>query len=233
MGMPVCVDVRDAAAPGTVDWVFEWLRFVDVTFSTYRAGSEISRLGRGELAEDDASAAVREVLARCRELRDETGGFFDPRATGRLDPSGFVKGWAIDRAAAMLEHAGARSFCLNAGGDVLVRGGGPWRIGIQHPYRRRCLAAVIELADGAVATSGSYERGPHVIDPHSARPPSGVLSVTVMGPELGQADAYATAAFAMGEQGPDWTASLHDHEAMTILDGDRVLSTPGFLGRCT
>ena len=233
MGMPVSIHVRQPVEPDLLDGAFDWLRFVDATFSTYRRDSEVSRLDRGELAERDARPAVREVLARCEELRAVTGGFFDVRATGRLDPSAFVKGWAVDRAAELLERGGTRSFYVNAGGDVRLRGGErPWRVGIRHPRRPDRLACVLDLADGAVATSGTYERGPHVVDPRTGLPPSGVLSVTVVGPELAVADAYATAAFAMGEGGPAWTASLEGHDAMTILDGDRVVSTRGFLRLC-
>jgi thiamine biosynthesis lipoprotein len=231
MGMPVVVDVRDAGAGGhAVGRVFEWLRFVDATFSTYRAESDICRLDRGELALRDAHPLVREVLARCERLRVATGGYFDARARGRLDPSGLVKGWSLDRAAALLSAAGARRFCLNAGGDVLVRGG-PWRVGVRHPRERDRLAAVLSLTDGAVATSGAYERGEHIVDPLTGRPPSGALSVTVLGRDLATADAYATAAFAMGERGPAWTARLRGCGAMTILAGDRVLSTERLL-RC-
>lgn len=223
MGMPVSIAMRDDVG---LDRAFAWLRRVDRTFSPYRPASEISRIERGELAPGDAGPLVREVLARCERLRGQTGGFFDARARGRLDPSGMVKGWAVDRAAALLERAGARRFCINAGGDVLVRGAG-WRIGVRHPHRRDALAAVLTLGDAAVATSGAYERGAHIVDPHSGRAPEGVLSVTVVGPDLACADAYATAAFAMGAAGPEWTARLRGHEAMTILEGDEVLFTPG------
>lgn len=226
MGMPV--RVGGDAGRAAVERVFEWLEWVDATFSTYRPGSEISRLGRGELALRDAHPLVQEVLARCDELWVKTGGFFDVRAAGVLDPSGYVKGWAVDRAAAMLDSG--RCF-VDAGGDVLLRGG-PWRVGIRHPRRRDRLAAVVELSDAAVATSGAYERGPHVLDPHTGRPPAGTLSVTVVGADLGTADAYATAAFAMGAAGPAWTAELDGCEAMTILAPGRVLSTPGFVRRC-
>ena len=76
-------------------------------------------------------------------------------------------------------------------------------MGIRHPCEHRSLAAVLTLAGAAaVATSGTYERGPHILDPHTGHPAAGALSVTVVGPELATADAYATAAFAMGEAGP-------------------------------
>ncbi len=224
MGMPVTAHVRDRNfAPGDLDAAFAWLREVDALFSTYRPESEISRLGAGTLALADADPVVREVLARCDALREETPGAFDVRARGRLDPSGLVKGWALDRAAALVD---ARSLCLDGGGDLVLRGG-PWRVGIRHPLECERLAAVLELEEGAVATSATYERGHHIVDPRTGRPPRGVLSVTVTGSGLATADACATAAFAMGREGPAWTAGLDGCEAMTILEGGRVLSTPG------
>ncbi len=227
MGMPVTVSGVGAEAAKAV---FGWLRRVDALFSTYRPGSEISRLDRGELALAYADPLVREVLARCERLRDETGGYFDARAGGRLDPSGLVKGWAVDRAAALLDASGEQRFCISAGGDLVARDG-PWRVGIRHPHRRRRLAAALTVHDAAVATSGAYERGAHVIDPHARRAARGALSVTVVGPDLATADAYATAAFAMGAAGPAWTARLDGYEAMTVI-GERVLCTPGFVRLC-
>jgi FAD:protein FMN transferase len=235
MGMPIVVDVRDDDVDeGALDAVFDWFRAVDQTFSTHKEDSEVSRLARGELAVTDAAAQVQQVLARCEELRRETGGYFDARASGTLDPSGFVKGWSVDRAADPLARAGFRNYALNAGGDIrLVGGARPdpiWRVGIQHPRLRDHVAAVVEGSDLAVATSGAYARGEHVLDPHTRRPPRGILSVTITGSELATADAYATAAFAMGaERAPDWTASLpQGYEAMTILADERLLITPGF-----
>jgi thiamine biosynthesis lipoprotein len=222
MGMPVTV-FAPAPAPA-----FAWLRWVDATFSPFRDDSQITRIQRGELRASDAHPLVRQVLARCETLRRETGGYFDARHSGVLDPCGLVKGWAVDRAAALLR---GRRACIDAGGDVLVRGGG-WRVGIRHPRERDRLAAVLHADDLAIATSGAYERGEHIVDPHSGRPPAGVLSVTVVGPDLATADAYATAAFAMGEAGADWTARLRGYEAMTILATDEVLATPGFLRYC-
>jgi FAD:protein FMN transferase len=232
MGTMVSLEVHDAVDPDAIDQVFAWLRHVDALFSPFRPDSEVSRLDRGTLAPGRAHPLVRDVLAQCDELYETTEGYFDVRATGRLDPSGFVKGWAVDCAAQLLERAGARRYWLNAGGDVVVRGGAPWRVGIQHPQQRDRIACVVELVDGAVATSGAYERGAHVIDPHTRRPADGALSVTVVGPRLGLADAYATAAFAMGGDGPAWTTSLDGYAAMTILSDERVLATSAFLEHC-
>jgi thiamine biosynthesis lipoprotein len=234
MGMPIVVDVRDDHVDeSALDDVFDWLGWVDATFSTYKADSEISRLTGRDLALADAHPEVREVLERCDELRGETRGYFDARATGTLDPSGLVKGWSVDRAAEILRAAGMRNFAVSAGGDMRLSGRAVpqfrWRVGIQHPLDRSEVCAVVEANDLAVATSGAYARGDHVLDPHTGRPPRGVLSVTVVGPELATADAYATAAFAMGPHaGPPWTARLRGYEAMTILAGGTVLTTGGF-----
>jgi thiamine biosynthesis lipoprotein len=233
MGTVVSLDARgcDETAEAFAR-MSAWLAEVDARFSTYRAGSEISRLDRGELALSDASDDVREVLARCARLRRQTDGAFDERAGGGLDPSALVKGWAIERGASLLREAGLRDFALGAGGDVVVRGDSlpdeRWRVGIQHPFDRAAIAATISVTDLAIATSGAYERGEHVLDPRTGRPPSGVLSVTVVGPDLGLADAYSTAAFALGEAGPAWTLGLDGYEAMTITADERVLCTPGF-----
>jgi thiamine biosynthesis lipoprotein len=235
MGMPIVLDVRDER-PDTdaIEAVFDWLRLVDERFSTYRADSDISRLNRDEVLRAETHDDVRDVLDRCDELRRLTGGFFDMRYAGpeTLDPSGLVKGWAVDRGAALLDRAGVRNYALNAGGDMRLRGGARpaprWSIGIEHPRLPQEIAAAIDVTDIAVATSGAYVRGEHVLDPHSHEPPRDVLSVTVVGPELATADAFATAAFAMGAAGPRWTAGLRGYEAMTILADDRVLSTPGF-----
>jgi thiamine biosynthesis lipoprotein len=236
--MPVVVDVRDEHVDDAIlDAMFDWLHFVDATFSTFKHDSEISRLNRGELTVEEAHPDVRGVLARCEELRAATGGYFDERVTADgdgVDPSGLVKGWSIERAAGLLEAAGLRDFAINAGGDISVRGrpipdGERWRIGIQHPRIRDRIAATVELTDGAIATSGAYERGEHVLDPHTCAPPRGILSVTVVGPDLGTADAYATAALAMGgERAPHFTARLNGYEAMTIRSDDTVLFTRGF-----
>ena len=233
MGMGIVVDVRDSGVEdAAVGDVFDWLRFVDDTFSTYKPESDISRIGRGELSPDEAHPDVGDVLERCEQLREDTRGYFDSQAGGSLDPSGLVKGWAVDRAAEILEDAGAQNFAIYAGGDVIVRGrpapDDRWHVGIRHPRRADRVAAVLEAGDLAIATSGLYARGDHVLDPHTGLRPEGLLSVTITGPELATADAYATAAFAMGTGGPAWTARLDGYEAMSILTSETVLSTPGF-----
>jgi thiamine biosynthesis lipoprotein len=250
MGLPVAIDVRDEGIPeGAVAAAFDWLRWVDATFSTYREDSEIARLNRGALAEADADPHVRAVLRACRALRDRTGGAFDAEAAARtpaalarpgagagrrgaVEPAGYVKGWAVAGAWERLAAAGARNAVIDAGGDVIVRGraapGLPWRIGIQHPVELDRVAAVLEPGDLAVATSGTYRRGDHIVDPRTGRPPRGVLSVSCAGADLATADALATAGFAMGPDGAAWLARQPDVEAMVVDDRRRVLLTPGF-----
>jgi len=234
MGMPIVVDVRDVDDETLLEPLFDWFREVDERFSTYKESSEVSRLDRGELEPADAHEDVRAALERCEELRAETDGYFDVRAVrpDRVDPSGLVKGWSVDRAAALADELGWRNYAISAGGDIRLRGGAlpeaEWRIGIEHPREPQRVLAVVAGDDLAVATSGAYARGDHVVDPHSGRPPAGVLSVTIAGPDLATADAYATAAFAMGRGGPGWTARLRGYEALTVLDDGRVLRTPGF-----
>ena len=246
--MPIGIDLRDEELdPSILDEAFTWLRRVDEIFSTYKPDSEMSRINRGELRLDEADPEVRSVLARCEQLRFATGGYFDARAAfwgseaqeriddpspAAVDPAGLVKGWAVDRAADVLDAAGARNYCINAGGDIRVRGAALpdpyWRIGILHPLEHDKVAAVVQANDLGIATSGTYARGEHIVDPFQPEPPQTILSVTIVGPDLGTADAYATAAFAMGEDGPAWTAGLAGYEAMTILANETVQYTPGF-----
>ena len=164
MGMPIVVDVRDDEPGGEVlDELFDWLRWVDATFSTYKYDSEISRLNRGELELQDAHPHVRDVLLRCEELRVETRCYFDITVLpGVIDPSGLVKGWSVDRAAAILDEAGLHNYAVNAGGDMRLRGRAvpqfTWSVGIQHPLELDRIAAVVEASDLAIATSGAYAR---------------------------------------------------------------------------
>lgn len=244
MGMPVTIDVQGPANHGAaIEAAFASLRDADARFSLYRDDSELSRLNRGGLALADASPDVRAVLVECDRLRSATRGSFDARAAYRqwadgrpaagigVDPTGLVKGWAVQRAADLIAADGARDFVVAVAGDLCARGhhtpGEPWRIGIQHPREPDAITAVLEVEDRAVATSGAYARGRHIVDPHGADPAASLLSVTVVGPDLGLADAYATAAFAMGAAGPEWTLSLEpEYGALSITVDGELLSTP-------
>lgn len=227
MGFPVSVRIDDEDFPGApVDALFAWLREVDARFSPFRADSEVSRLDRGEVP--DPGPDLREVLALCEEYRIATDGAFDVRLPGRgLDPCAVVKGWSVQRGAELLRAAGARRFCLNAGGDVIASGG-PWRVGVRHPEHADRLCAVLDLTDRAVATSARYERGDHILDGRTGRPATGLLSMTVVAPTLTEADTVATAAFALGVDGVAWAAARDDCEVFAVDAGRRVLRSAGF-----
>lgn len=239
MGMAVSIDVRDDIAPSALDEVVAWLHHVDATFSTHRLDTPISRIGRGELSVDDVTDEVTEVLLLCEELFDDTGGAFDawsvPAPNGtRFDPSGVVKGWAIERAAWILERHGAANLCINGGGDVVVRGhvrgDEAWRIGIRHPTEPTMSAAVVHGSGRlAVATSATYERGAHIIDPATGEPTADLASVTIIGPDLTRVDAFATAVFVMGLDGLLWLMDAHpDHAAFVITHDARTVWTPNW-----
>ncbi|MGA5203925.1 FAD:protein FMN transferase [Streptomyces variegatus] len=227
MGFPVSVRIDDEDFTGEpVDALFAWLREVDARFSPFRADSEVSRLDRGEVP--DPGPDLREVLALCEEYRIATDGAFDVRLPGRgLDPCAVVKGWSVQRGAELLRAAGARRFCLNAGGDVIASGG-PWRVGVRHPEHPDRLCAVLDLTDRAVATSARYERGDHILDGRTGRPATGLLSMTVVAPTLTEADTVATAAFALGVDGVAWAAARDDCEVFAVDAGRRVLRSAGF-----
>ena len=232
MGTVVTIDIREPyIPPEAVDAAVAWFHEVDRTFSTYSAESDISRLDRGELSVGECSSEVREVLGLCAEVERWSGGHFDILYRGRLDPSGLVKGWSVERAAGMLQAAGARNFFVGAGGDVVTRGrpapGRRWRVGVRHPELSGQVAAVLETGDLAVATSGTYERGEHIVDPRNGRAPAGLLSMTVAGPSLTYADAFATAAYVMGEEGLRWVAGIHGYEALGVTRDQRRLWTAG------
>ncbi|GLF92953.1 FAD:protein FMN transferase [Streptomyces yaizuensis] len=229
MGFPVSLRIDGEDVPeGLADAVFGWLRETDARFSPFQPGSEVRRLDRGEIGPDGISADLREVLDLSERYRAETGGAFDVRLPGRgLDPCAVVKGWSVQRAAQLLRRAGVGRFCLNAGGDVVV-GGGPWRVGVRHPETADQVCAVLELSDAAVATSARYARGDHIVDGRTGLPATGLLSLTVVAPTLTEADATATAAFALGTEGIAWAAGRHGCEVFAV-DGDRRVHRSGGL----
>ena len=207
------------------------LHRIDETFSPSWRDSPVSRLARAEITLADCGPEVAGVLDRCREVAEETEGWFTAHPGGRLDPSGWVKGWAVEEAVRILREAGAGDLSVSGGGDVQTVGG-PWRIGVAHPGRPGALAAVVAGHDLAVATSGTGERGPHILDPHTGRPADGLLSLTLVGRApltLARTDAWATAAFAMGpERGLAWAEARDGVEALAVLPDGRKRWTSGF-----
>jgi len=241
MGTIVVIDVYVAAGPVAADGAegrpggeikrqlaeaVAILHRADATFSTWRPDSPVSRLRRGEMTSTQAPAEVAEILGRCAIARDLSGGWFDPWAVpGGFDPSGYVKGWAAQNALAAFRASGICGVLVNAAGDIASSGGmgdsRPFRIGIADPRSPLSLAEIVEL-NGAIATSGVYERGEHLIDPRSGRPAARAASASVTGPDLGLADALATAVAVAGEPGLALIDKLDGYEALIInFDGSR------------
>ena len=227
------IDVRSPGCdPSALDDVLALLHEIDATFSTYRADSEISRLARHEIDLDDCGDDVRWVLDRCGALERDTSGFFSAHAAGSLDPSGLVKGWAIERASDLLAAAGSANHCVNGGGDVQCAGeaspGTPWRVGVAHPLRPGQIAAVVQGRDIAVATSGTSERGAHIVDPHTGLAPGAQAGVTVVGRRLSTTDAYCTAAFAMGDAARGWLETLDGYSGFGVTSTGETWRTSAF-----
>ena len=243
MGMPVSLVLRgahsdDAAAHDAWAACLVDLRVADRVFSTYRDDSHVSRLGRGEITLDDCPAAVREVLDLAEQARKESGGAFDVRRPGPdgdlvLDPSGVVKGWAVERASRHLRALDHTDFCLSAGGDMVCHVSADdrpaWQVGIEDPRDPSRVLARVPVRDGAVATSGHAHRGRHVVDARTGTPPTGVASVTVVASSLTWADIDATAAYAMGRRAAEWLRCRRGRAGLVVWADGRaeVVGEPG------
>ncbi|MGY4769672.1 FAD:protein FMN transferase [Kribbella sp. CWNU-51] len=237
MGLPVSVLARgeqadSARADAAVREVFAELVEADRVFSPYKTDSAVSLLARGEVGWDDVDPVVRAVAERCERARELTGGLFDPELPdGGWDPSGLVKGWAVERAGERLREVSDLDWCLNAGGDVLVLcpSNHPFTVGIQDPRDPGRVVTSVARTDGAVATSGTAARGAHLYDPRTGGPvATRWLSVSVSGPSLEDADVLATAAFVAGEEWPAVLAALPGYEGLGILADGNLFATPGW-----
>jgi len=233
MGIVVEMDVRRADTVGVdaaLDEAFAVLRAADERFSPFRDESELRRYERGEVGPDEVSLDMREVLAIGERARADSGGVFDVHTPdGRLDTNGVVKGWAAQRAADVLAAAGFTDFCVNAGGDVVVRGepepGRPWQVAVRDPADRSAVLAQIALRDGAVATSGTYEQGAHVWDGRTGSRDLSLVAATVVAADLTTADVLATTLLAMGaEEGLPWVLRHGAATAFVVRQDGSVLT---------
>ena len=241
MGMPITVELIDAsAAEQDIDDVYAYFTYVDEKFSTYKDTSEISQINRHRLALEQASADMRTVLRLAEQTRQETDGYFDIAHGGVIDPSGLVKGWAIFNAAERLRAKGFQNFYVEAGGDVQAFGhnsqGRDWRVGIRNPFNMDEIVKVLAITDKGVATSGNYVRGQHIYNPRrraedgesSAEALDEIVSLTVIGPNIYEADRFATAAFAMGRRGIVFIQDLPGFEGYMIDRQGQATLTSGF-----
>jgi FAD:protein FMN transferase len=233
MGTVFSIDVRDRGEwDDAIDEVVAWLHRVDAVFSTYRPDSDISRMGRGELTLRAAHPEVAAVLDLSAQVQLETDGAFSAVTNRRLDPTGLVKGWAVERASRLLRERGSHNHAVNGGGDVQMAGepapGRPWTVGITDPHNTKRVLTTVAGRDFAVATSGTAERGAHIVDPFTGRPSAGVASASVRGPSLTFADAYATAAFVKGPRGVRWIEGLPGYEALIVMADGAVRASSGW-----
>ena len=238
MGTMASVHVHDDASSmvidAAIDDLFAELDRLEAIFSTFRPTSEISRVNRGALDLAACSPEVIDVLDACTWLESASNGAFDIRPqglAGPLDPAGFVKGWATERASARLREHGLEHWYVSVGGDITLSGapepGQPWRVGLADPNQPGAIRAWLDVAEGAVATSGTAERGAHLWDRRPGTAPSAFAAVTVLGPSLTWADAFATTVFVMGEDGFEWLAEFEGYAAVAIRADGSVAATAG------
>ncbi len=212
MGMPITVD-----APNHLEQIFSYFRYVDAKYSPFKPDSDVSQL--------NMTPELKLILQLCDQTKSETNGYFDVWHNGKLDPSGLVKGWAINNAAKILENFGHKNFYIEAGGDIQANGK-TWKVGIRNPFNKAQYVKVLKIKNKGVATSGNYERGQHIYNPKSGKIANGIASITVIGPNIYEADRFATAAFAMGEKGIHFIENLKHLAGYQInLDKKAVMTT--------
>jgi FAD:protein FMN transferase len=234
MGMPIEIEVVGEWVEEAIEEAFAYLASVDERFSTYKDSSEISRINRGELTQGEASEQMRAVIRLAERTKKETDGFFDiQRSDGLVDPSGIVKGWAICNTAELIQDKGHENFFVNAGGDVATGGknadGLDWTVGIRSPFKEGEIVKILYPRGKGVATSGSYERGAHIYNPHDpTQALDEIVSLTVIGPDVLEADRFATGAFAMGKKGINFIESLPGFEGYAIDKDGIATMTSGF-----
>lgn len=232
MGMPITVAIVDRNAGKGISAVFDYFQKIDEQFSPYKATSEVSQINRKEIQEKEYSQAMQEVLALSEQTKQQTKGYFAVFHNNTFDPSGLVKGWAINNAAKLLKEMHYQNFSINAGGDVQVSGkdekGKAWTVGIQHPFEQNKIVKRLVIDDKGIATSGTYFRGNHIYNPHTNKTKTDIVSLTVIGPNIYEADRFATAAFAMGKEGIKFIATQKDLEGYMIDTYGSATYTPGF-----
>ena len=232
MGMPITVEIVDKSnqVEDYIDKVFDYFRSVDEQFSPYKPSSEVSKINAG-LKEEHWSETMKEVISLCRQTSRITGGYFDINHLGKIDPSGLVKGWAINQASKIIS-SNFNDFYIEAGGDIQVSGNNPnnvpWQIGVRNPRNIKEIVKSVSISSGGVATSGNYIRGNHIYDPKTSQEVDNPISLTVIGPNIFEADRYATAAYAMGLAGINLIEKTDGLEGYMIDKDFRATKTTNF-----
>jgi FAD:protein FMN transferase len=221
MGMPITIEVVDReATTDDMKAVFDYFRYIDDNFSPFKAESEVTLINQGRIKPKDYSRDMHTILEIALKTKKESDGYFDIGEIGKMNPSGVVKGWAIKQASELLKKRGIKNFYIDAGGDIETSGineeGKLWKIGIRNPYNKKENIKILQISNRGVATSGTYERGKHIINPKNGSSIDEIVSLTVIGPDICEADRYATAAFAMGNQGIKYIESLPGFEGYMV-----------------
>lgn len=222
MGMPITITIQDAGVEKKdFDIIFDYFRSIDEQFSTYKDTSEVTRINRGLLRIEATSDSMKEIITQCQLTKTESKGYFNCFHKNTFDPSGIVKGWSIYQAAIQLQKAGFKHYFIDAGGDVQVseknKEGKPWKVGIRNPFNGKEIIKVLSVSNKGVATSGTAARGQHIYNPHQpGQEIKDIVSITVVGKNVYEADRFATAAFAMGKSGIEFVESLPDIEGYMV-----------------
>jgi FAD:protein FMN transferase len=235
MGMTITVEIADnSAAKTSIDKIFSYFENVENKFSVFKTTSEITLINNGKVKESNWSEDMKLVFALAEKTKKETNGYFDIVANdGKYNPSGLVKGWAVHNASKLLMEQGFKNFYVEAGGDIQTHGkneqGRCWSVGIKNPFNQEQIVKVLYLKNQGIATSGTYIRGQHIYDPHDrSRSLTKIVSTSVIGPNVYEADRFATAAFAMGEKGIRFIENLSGFEGYVIDKNGIGTETSGF-----
>ncbi len=224
--MPAKIEIIDSNATKEVfEEIFNYLISIDEHFSTYKKNSEITLYNEGKIAEKDLSSDMKKVFKLSQETKDQTDGFFDIKYNGKIDPSGLVKGWAIYNASEILRKKGFKNFYVEIAGDIEVVGlnneGEKWAIGIRNPFNKKENVKIVYLSNCGIATSGTYERGDHIYNPKEKKLAKEIASLTIIGPNIYEADRFVSACFAMGKAGVYFIEKLSGFEGY-MIDHDGI-----------
>lgn len=222
--MPITLVIEDPkASKSDFDYIFSYFGKIDERFSPFKEDSEVSKINKGQ---KEYSLEMKEILKLCEQAKKDSDGYFDVWHNNTFNPSGLVKGWAIYKAANLLKKRDFQNYYVDAGGDIQVSGR-IWKVGIRNPFKVTEIVKVVNIQDQGIATSGIYERGEHIYNPLGIKPQN-IVSMTVIGPDVMNADILATTAFAMDKEGINFVERQKCFEGYMIDKLGIATYTSGF-----
>ncbi|AZZ61233.1 FAD:protein FMN transferase [Oenococcus oeni] len=208
---------------GRAKKIHEWLVLVDHIFSPFRTNSELTLYNHRKIEMTGTNLLFQEVFALSIWAKEMTQGLFSANFVGKYNPTGAVKGWAIEKAeriqlAPLLSDPNFVAVNLNGGGDMQFSSSDKhnwqWEIGIVNPFDNKKVISCFRMKNGAIATSGTSQRGEHLFNSSTGRaiPEKNfnVISSSVIGSELTYSDIWATAIA---------TTTINDHSWLKRLSG--------------